>query len=561
MSSASQILAADPTVRGARPQVPWLLWLRRMTATSLLASVLAAVVGTRHWPIVGDAPLFHYIVFLTDHGKVPYRDIIDINMPGTYALEWAAIHLLGPGAVAWRVFDVGLVAVCAAAMLAIAWPIDRLAGWFGGALFALLHVRDGPTHTGQRDLMMTALLLVACAAMFWAVRRRSVAGAAMFGLFAGAASTVKPSGVLFAAAFAGLFWWRGRELAARALSGPVFRATEERSTPASAGPGLAGLATAAVGFAFPVLACGVWLWRHGALRAFVDLNRGLVAYHASLGRPSLPALVVGSFPSVMLAVALPAAAIFFAAHLWRSWGAAVLLSGAAIGAASYVLQGKGFPYHRYPAEAFLAVGCGLVLLPRMRSTGTPWLRGVAVAGVLLGALYLAPASAAIACRYDWRNQEFNRELAGDLNALGGSADLQGTIQCVDMTSGCLNTLYNVQIVQATGFLYDCYLFQPTQTPVSLRYREDFWRALTAARPRVLVVTDQQCFALTRDWNGPARWPPLAALLAAEYVLQKQYTPPHLVAWWRKPAVPYSYRLYVRKDDAPSTPASQPARHE
>ena len=578
--------------------------VRALIAVALAASVAWAMAGTVHWPIVGDAPLFHYIAFLMDHGKVPYRDIIDINMPGTYALEWAAIHVLGPGALAWRLFDFGLVAVCAAAMMAIAWPVDKLAGWFGGALFALLHFRDGPTHTGQRDLMMTALVMVACAAMFRCVRRRSVVDATICGFGAGMAAIVKPSGVLFATVLAGLWWWRASE-----------RGAASRLTPPSSNLNQSRFSLlAAIGFALPVMLCALWLWRHDALAAFVALNRGLVAYHASLGRPSFAALVVGSFPSVMLAVAVPAAVVFVKLRLWRSWGATVLIAGALVGAVSYVLQGKGFPYHRYPAEAFLSLGCGLVLVPAMRAawSGAPpglkpgfyceedvtaeavtyrsWpkqetessrlreadsfaslrkdkqksrkgshrlatsnaLTGwVAIAGVLLGALYLAPVSAAIACHFDWRNQEFNHELAGDLNALGGQAALQQQVQCIDMTSGCLNTLYNLQIVQATGYLYDCYLFQSQQTPVSLGYREQFWTALEQARPRVLVVTDQQCFAMTRDWSGPARWPQFAALLASDYVLTKQYTPPHLVGWWRKPAVPYSYRLYVRKDDAPS----------
>ena len=76
--------------------------LRWTVAAVLVLSVLVGAVGTRRWPLVGDAPLMHYVVFLMDHGKVPYRQIVDINMPGTYALEWAAIHGLGPGAAGWR---------------------------------------------------------------------------------------------------------------------------------------------------------------------------------------------------------------------------------------------------------------------------------------------------------------------------------------------------------------------------------------------------------------------------------------------------------------------------
>jgi len=102
-------------------------------------------------------------------------------------------------------------------------------------------------------------------------------------------------------------------------------------------------------------------------------------------------------------------------------------------------------------------------------------------------------------------------------------------------------------VQATGYLYDCYLFQPAQTPVSDAYRAGFWRAVEETKPAVMVVTDQECFSMARSWAQLQRWPEFAAMLQNDYVLDRQYTPPHSVGWWRKPAVPYSYRVYVRKD--------------
>jgi hypothetical protein len=502
----------------------------------LAASLLAAVAGTARWPIVGDAPLMHYVAFLMDHGKVPYRDVIDVNMPGTYALEWGAIHLLGPGAAAWRAFDLGLLALCLGAMVWMTAEIDWLAGFFAGTLFALVHLRDGPTHTGQRDLMMTALLLPAAALLFLAVRRRSLWAAFACGLFAGAAATIKPSGALFAVGMLVLLW-----TGLLRSQHPTHRAMRLRN-----GWGTRMVATGA-GLALPLLAMFLWLWKAGALRAFLDLNRGLVAYHASLGRPSFAALLVGSFPSVLLAVALPALPLLVTQRAWRGWRAQVVLLGALVGAVSYIVQGKGFPYHRYPVEAFLLLGCGVLLITGLRAAS--WPRWVALAGVLLGALWLAPSSAWIACHYDWRNQEFNRALEADLTQLGGNAlqdGLQENVQCIDMTSGCLNTLYNMQLVQATGYLYDCYLFQPTQTPVSEAYRAGFWQAIEQHPPQVMVVTDQECFSLARSWELPQRWPQFAALLQSDYVLQQQYTPPHKVGWWRKPQVPYSYRVYVRR---------------
>jgi hypothetical protein len=196
-----------------------------------------------------------------------------------------------------------------------------------------------------------------------------------------------------------------------------------------------------------------------ALGAFVATCRGIVPYYASLGRPSLFALVVGSFPSVLLAITLPALLVYAVRRPWKTWEGSVLATCAVLGSVHSILQAKGFPYHRYPSEAFLLLICGLVLIPalwRGASEQMPWVRWVALLGVVLGAFYLAPASASIACHFDWRNQEFNQMLAADLKSLGAGEAKQ--VQCIDMTAGCLNTLYNLQIVQATGYLYDCYMF-------------------------------------------------------------------------------------------------------
>jgi hypothetical protein len=40
-----------------------------------------------------------------EHGFVPYRDIPDIIMPGTYIIEGWAMRLFGGSDLAWRIYD------------------------------------------------------------------------------------------------------------------------------------------------------------------------------------------------------------------------------------------------------------------------------------------------------------------------------------------------------------------------------------------------------------------------------------------------------------------------
>src|SRR5262245_36179701 len=60
-------------------------------------------------------------------GAVPYRDIIDINMPLTYDIHAAVVAIGGMSDVAWRVFDLTAAAVMSALILLLVGPAGRVA--------------------------------------------------------------------------------------------------------------------------------------------------------------------------------------------------------------------------------------------------------------------------------------------------------------------------------------------------------------------------------------------------------------------------------------------------
>ena len=64
-----------------------LVWFRGILCSILLANVCIFAADSWRWPLVGDASLMHYVVFLMDHGASPYRDIAEMNMPGSYLAE------------------------------------------------------------------------------------------------------------------------------------------------------------------------------------------------------------------------------------------------------------------------------------------------------------------------------------------------------------------------------------------------------------------------------------------------------------------------------------------
>lgn len=506
----------------------------RMAGACVLGACLLWFAATTfHWPLAGDAALMHYVAFLMDHGRVPYRDIAEMNMPGAFLVDDAVMHTLGPGSLAWRIFDLLLMAVATAAMIAIARPKDWFAGLFAGALLGLIHGRDGVFDLGQRDFVAAVLLVAGCAALFRATRRASPGWMFLFGLCAGAAGSIKPPLLLLGPAVVVLLL--------------VVRPTTPR------GPGTF-LLYAAAGWALPLVAIAVWLWHAHALHSLFFVTSGLVRYHAGLAHRPLGYLLLHAFSPLLPLVLLWLMLVPLQRENWRSWERFALLLSAAIGLLSWLIQAKGYPYQRYPFLAFLLLLVALDLTAAARQTGLPRLIGVA--GLTFGVLFVAPVSAWDASRYDGRPSAFVTSLQQDLGRLGGQ-QLSGRVQCIDTTGGCYNALYDSRLLPSTGFLYDEFLFGSERDGVVAASRQSFWNAIQTHPPAVFIVVDRLFPSASPGFAKLGQWPQFNDFLQTHYWLCDAETPP-AARWWSREDRPRSYRLYVLRTQPRPTQSPAPA---
>ncbi len=510
-------------------------------STVLLAAAAAFVVLSWSWPLVGDAPLMHYVVFLIHQGMTPYRQIIDLNLPGTFAIEASVMFLLGKDALAWRVFDLLLLVVIGGAMAYICRPRKAIAALFASVTFALIHGRDGLIQLGQRDLVMAALLVCACALLFAVLRSDSGerAGASLLaGLAMGAACTIKPTAMvlppLLLALIAGHLHRQGRLWKRHA-------------------------ALAVAGVLLPLLAMGAYLAEQHALIPFFDIMRHLAPYHASTWRLSTRALVLGSVSSVLLPVFCLWLPLFIAGKRWKYVEEQVLLMGFLFGVLSFYVQGRGYPYHRYPSEVFLLLLAATAFTDALgtntsgdgRSNMAALLcKGCAVGGLVFGTLVIVPRSLDNIAHFDWRHDEFGQSLQADLTSLGG-ASLNRQVQCMEMAGGCITTLYRMQLAESTGFLYDCYLYPREDQAASHlaerdRYRRAFRQALLAHVPRVIIVSSDECGPPDFKYRKLARWPWIQSFLNDNYAVVRERVPATMESWSGRPALPYGYRIYLLK---------------
>ncbi len=476
--------------------------LKAALAISLALCLAIFVVRTISWPFVYDAALIRYVNFLMQHHFAPYRDIKDYNLPGSYFFDWLVVHTFGASALAWRTYDFLLAAICGVAMYRIARPYSRAAGFYAAAFFVLFHARDGAGQAGQRDLLITALVLVAVALLLSNSHLQKLTRAFLFGLCIGVATTIKPTA---------------------AIALPLVLLLPRAELPVSprrrwlyAGALLGGLLIAP-------LAALVWLSRMHSIRAFWMTLTEYIPMHAHLGNlgfwPLLTRCITASHGTI-LAIAVVLAFIDKERKLHRL--RMFLGGGMVFGLISYFAQAKGYPDHRYPFAAFLFLFAAVEFTCALRSSGYRRIAGIA--GLLFGTI-LSVLSTARAVRDHWPVEPV-ASLTRDLNLLGGPA-LSNEVQCLDTVDGCIETLYDMRLVQRTGFVYDEFLFSPVsaltsqQVVVRAELRGKFLNQLISGPPRVLVITPR-LFPLGPDnYAKLRRWHDFAYFLDRCYKLQVQ----------------------------------------
>jgi hypothetical protein len=485
--------------------------LRALACATLVGAFLYMVIHTWRWPLMQDAPVIHYVNFLTDHGFAPYRTIGDMNMPGAYMIERLGVLVFGPSDLGFRLYDLSLMAALVLAMIAIAWPYDWLAGLFAGVLFAVIHASDGPKGAGQRDEVMAVLMVIGLAFLFHSLRKSRPQWMAAGGFFVAMAAAVKPTVAPLG-------------LALLLMIVVVLLRKGSRVAPY--------LAYGALGAAVPAALFIGFLLHYRALDAFVYLSRTVTAYYAGLNRMPLISLLRECMPRpmrILVPFGLALALMNPDRDNWERWALAL---GTAFGFLSYVVQGKGFYYQRYPLIAISLLWFGIEFVAAMRRRG--WSRALGSVGLAIGIFVLVPLFASRA-RTVFFSNIFTETLESDLQHIGPDR-LQRNVQCLDMVDGCMNALYHLGIVQQTGRTGDNLLFATNPSlAVVQRDRQQFWDGLVPHPPDVFVLSDEQ-FLDPASFDKLNRWPQFAQYLTDHYDLISAHSF----------NIDVAYRIYARK---------------
>jgi hypothetical protein len=443
--------------------------------------LLAVVTGwllcrSLDWPLVGDATIFHFIAGQMNMGAVPYRDIIDINMPLTYDIHAAVVAIGGMSDLAWRVFDLMAAAVMSALILMLVGPAGRAAAALAMLAVLVTHLLHSAFAAGQRDFLLSipavGVALVSARAAEDHERRR------LYLLLAGAlamtAASIKPSGILllFLPVLATKLHWREMILI---LLG-------------AAGVGLLVFGTLAV---------------QGGIGAFITMVSELLPLYASIGGGAR------SVPAILKAVAwmapiggLAVAAALSIAEKPKRPRVRVMIGLTAFGLIHLLAQRKGWSYHFYP------LGVGLACWGAWSLAALPtW--------SVLGCLIL------IAATLGWHRPHLTYRVENDAapraslamqSALESRLPRGARVQMLDSDSGAFLAMARAGMRQATPHIQWFSLLFAKDSG-----RRDFLARLAGDPPEAILLTNDQ-WPKAHGFDAADDWPEFMALLARRYDL-------------------------------------------
>ena len=452
--------------------------------------VLAVLIGSRRWEYQHDTPVMMYITYLYDaYGLLPYRDVYDMNFPGTHVWDYFVAKVFGyddPG-IWWA--NVLVMALIAGVTVAALRGLGRFVGWFAAALYALVYLKFGPEFTLQRDHVALAPLLAGVWLTLAPPARLSFAmRAGLVGVCVALAMTIKPHFLLAAPVLCGsLLWerWGERE------DPPSAKALASIPLWGAAGIGIIWIAVFAGLAAF------------GILGAFLDIMQNYIPLYGSLSFDFKP---IGGIDRVQNTVAgflqmgsqwllLLGAVVgllrFFASDLPS---AVVRRKGIVIAAlvVTFLLYpaapGQFFRYHYLPFLCFGSMACALAL--------APWLRGERLELRVIGAAVLALIVVSLIephwhPRNTFMQPEYMEAKSGAPAAIAEYLDehLQpgDTVQQEDqIIGGVLHGLLKARARLATPFVYDFHFNHHEEELYIQGLKARYLAAMDANKPRFIV---------------------------------------------------------------------------
>lgn len=238
---------------------------------ALLAIIfLAQLIVSLGWRLHYDTSFMHYVGYLiNEHGFVPYREIFEVNMPGTYLFHMAIGKMFGYSDLAFRMVDVAWLIATFTVTWFVMRPFGRITALASCLLFSLIYLRIGSSMSLQRDVIVilpitTALLLTTRRSPWRSVNLTYFLLGALFAV----AALIKPHmaiGLPAMVVYKSIDYTHGSRTAKTFIKAFTI-----------------GGFFALLGFLSTLAIPFIWLWRIGAISSFWDILSSFTPLYSQL---------------------------------------------------------------------------------------------------------------------------------------------------------------------------------------------------------------------------------------------------------------------------------------
>lgn len=487
------------------------VYLVRYIAVVLVAAAVVLLAATWRLGLTTEGAQLQYVALQILNGRVPYRDLFEINMPVTYLFGMTVIEVFGKSDLGWRTFDY-FALILIVVPLCLCFPRGkRDAACIAGALFAIYHVvGSGASGLGQRDFLMLIPLawftLCYCLGVPSLRRQNSLLFVGVAGGLLGLAAFVKPTALVLFPIFAVHL-----VILAKRVRGSVY------SSASLLGGGL-----------FTAVGIFSWLGIAGGLHAFIDIQLNFVLpiysrYHYPFSWQGnrvlifLSAIGVLSAVSCMLHFRERGHDAYAPGEIRSQSRGTVFCIMTAFGLVHYIAQWKFSSYHWNVLIAYSLFTTATAFnlsrastVPAIRSLGS-----VLVVGALLGTLGLFYTSRlTLPQLFSVKRSDLVLSLEHDLAAMGAAGRV---VQPIDDTAGVLETLYRTNRPLPTRYVYGFPFFLPDQSRYLSVLRSDFLSALAERGYPPIVIANVQ-FPYGATYDTLRQWPDFVKFLNEHYSL-------------------------------------------
>ncbi len=498
----------------------------------LAALLIAQAVSSLQWPIAHDeAPLFYEAFLMQSEGRIPYRDIFDFQMPGSYIAYYILGSLSSFNAFRIRILDILLLAALIFITYRVMRRFGKTSAFAAGILFGLKYLQGGPSISLQREYLLLIFivlsLLVGMRDSLTPKHRLSL------GILFGLAAVIKPHAALGLLPF---LLFDITDISKRLNISLLYAAVKS-------------ILPATIGFIIPIAIVIAWLAFNRALTPFVNIAANYWPLYSQVNG--------------QMEITPPAQRIsFLLDQAWRLGGSGLWLFPAIIGmylhqnrqtyllaslALCYAiypaLSGQFFPYHYIPFIYFIILLASLCLSTFNPSTALRQaqdnssgqrLQPAIPSTLLRTSLHLSAfifllvvfinvrPSAAFIRQINHQPIATSTDRADEIaRFLEKNLGTGNTVQPLDWTGGTLLALLETRAPIATPYVFDFYFYHHVSNPYIQNLRADFMDELQKSSPRFIV----EVTAIDKPWisgeDTSREFPELRAFLDANYSITIQ----------------------------------------